>query len=173
MTLDDSKKWLRQYFLRRRQLMTESLRKKKSKQILERLYSSPLYKKAPVIALYCSFGSEVETWDLLFHSWRAGKKVLVPMTTQGFSKPFFNEITPQDKLVKTKYGYLELGTPKKAFGWNNIDLILVPGLGFDRNGFRIGYGGGVYDRLLRKASNSSHVGLFFRTGCFFIATGPL
>src|SRR5258706_11044499 len=89
------------------------------------------------------------------------KEVVAPITSQGFHRPYFVVFKNKDKLYKTKRGPLELKEKKKPFKFSSIDLVLVPGLGFDRFGYRLGYGGGVYDRILGRTAKAYHVGLFF------------
>ena len=60
------------------------------------------------------------------------------------------------------YGILEPKADKvKEISIDEISLIIVPGVGFDESGYRIGHGKGYYDNLLRKSKNASHIGLAF------------
>lgn len=159
--LEESKRWLRRYLIRRRQAIPEKFRRRWSKQAVEKLLRSPYYKKAKVVATFLSFGSEIMTDGLVQHAWKQGKKVLVPMTTDGFDMPFFVTFQRGDKLKKTPHGPFELIEKKKPFPFHSIDLVILPGLGFDANGFRLGYGGGVYDRILAKTPQAKHIGIFY------------
>jgi 5-formyltetrahydrofolate cyclo-ligase len=136
-------------------------RKRKSRAIISSLIKSPKYKNAKVVALYLSFGSEVETGALVQRAWRDKKTVLIPNTRHGLHRPSFHEYRRKDVLHKTKFGPHEHAHPPKAFDLRKVDLVVVPGLAFDSRGHRLGYGGGTYDRILAKTSRAKHVGLFF------------
>ncbi len=156
-----AKRWLRKFLIKERQAIPASARKKMSALIVKRLVSHSIFKKSQVVASFVGFGSEVITDGIIEHAWKMKKQVLIPIVSQGFDRPYFALFRKGDALQKTTYGPLELAQKKKSFKFNSIDLVLVPGLGFDRFGYRLGYGGGVYDRILKQTSHATHVGLFF------------
>lgn len=158
--LPEAKKWLRRALIRLRQSLPEKKRRQASRRILSTLVQTASYKKAKTVATFLGFGSEVQTRALVEHAWKAGKRVLIPITTHGFSRPYFAVFRKGDELHKTHRGPLELRKAPPA-NFKDIDLVIVPGLGFDRRGVRLGYGGGVYDRMLQKIPRAEHVGLFF------------
>ena len=128
------------------------------------------YKKSKSIALFLGFSSEIITDSLIKHAWKEKKNVLLPITSQGFHKPFFALFHKGDRLKRTSFGPMELVKKKKPFNFRSIDLVVIPGLGFDERGYRLGYGGGVYDRILKKTPRAKHVGLFF--SCQFLPKLP-
>ena len=160
-TLDDAKRWLRRYLAGVRQSLTPAERRRLSGRIAAHLTHSADYRLSKTVALFIGFGSEVSTDAIVRDAWRSGKNVLIPITSSGFQRPFFALFKKGDRLVKTSYGPLELVERTQAFNMIKVDLIVVPGLGFDDRGYRLGYGGGVYDRLLAQARRARHVGLFF------------
>jgi 5-formyltetrahydrofolate cyclo-ligase len=155
------KSWLRKLAIIRRQSLGATLQKKHSQRIIKNLINTPEYKRAKTVAAFIGFASEVLTDGLIEKCWASKKNVLIPMTTKGFDKPFFVLFKRGDKLARTKHGPLEAVTKSNAFNFRSIDLVLVPGLAYDSDGYRLGYGGGVYDRLLKKTPRAAHVGLFF------------
>lgn len=161
MILPHAKKWLRAYLLHVRSSIPERQRKKMSQTILRRLVLEPSFKKAKTIGIYIGFGSEIDTAPMIKRAWRDKKKVVVPSTRQGLSRPCFEEYRPQEKLRRTKWGTWEPAVPKRPEALSGIDLMIVPGLGFDGGGHRVGFGGGFYDRVLAKMPKATHVGLFF------------
>jgi 5-formyltetrahydrofolate cyclo-ligase len=163
LTADDVKRWLRRSLIQHRQRVPASQQKKWSAAIARHWFRSPIYRKAKNIAAFVGFGSEVLTDGLIERAWKDGKSVLVPIASKGFEQPYFVLFRRGDKLRKTSFGPLELIEKKKPFNFRLIDAVLVPGLGFDSSGHRIGYGGGVYDRILKKTPRATHVGLFFST----------
>jgi 5-formyltetrahydrofolate cyclo-ligase len=157
----EAKRWLRRVAVKNRQSIRLADQRDRSHAIVQRVLKSPDFKKAKTVATFIGFASEVITDGLIEACWKAGKNVVVPMTSKGFDQPFFVAFSKGDKLTRSKHGPMELVTQKKAFRFGSIDLVLVPGLAFDRRGHRLGYGGGVYDRMLTKTPRAKHVGLFF------------
>ena len=114
--------------------------------LTERLLHHPFYQEAKVIATYLSFPHEFQTQELIEQALKDGKKVLIPKTYPK-GRMDFVVYNPQ-QLVKTSFGLLEPQGDLEVVDASQIDLIHVPGLAFTREGYRIGYGGGYYDRYL-------------------------
>jgi len=114
--------------------------------LTEQLLQHPFYQEAKVIATYLSFPHEFQTQELIEQALRDCKKVLIPKT---YSKGRMDFVVydPQ-QLVKTSFGLLEPQGDLEVVDVSQIDLIHVPGLAFTTEGYRIGYGGGYYDRYL-------------------------
>ncbi len=157
----ESKKWLRAHMTRVRRSIKPKDRNTWSRSAVQHLLKSPLYKKSKSIAVFLSFASEVQTKDLIMRAWRDRKTVVIPITWEGLRKPFFAVYKKGDALEKSKYGPMELKNPTKPFQFHQLDLVVVPGLAFDKEGHRLGYGGGTYDALLTKTRRARPVGLFF------------
>lgn len=118
--------------------------------LTERLLQHPFYQEAKVIATYLSFSHEFQTQGLIEKALRDGKKVLIPKTYPK-GRMEFVVYRPQ-QLVKTSFGLLEPQGDLEVVDASQIDLIHVPGLVFTTEGYRIGYGGGYYDRYLEHSS---------------------
>ena len=118
--------------------------------LTERLLHHPFYQEAKVIATYLSFPHEFQTQELIEQVLKDGKKVLIPKTYPK-GRMDFVVYNPQ-QLVKTSFGLLEPQGNLEVVDVSKIDLIHVPGLVFTTKGYRIGYGGGYYDRYLEHFS---------------------
>ena len=118
--------------------------------LTERLLKHPFYQEAKVIASYLSFPHEFQTQELIEQALKDGKKVLIPKTYPK-GRMDFVVYNPQ-QLVKTSFGLLEPQGDLEVVDASQIDLIHVPGLAFTTEGYRIGYGGGYYDRYLKHFS---------------------
>ena len=118
--------------------------------LTERLLHHPFYQEAKVIASYLSFPHEFQTQELIEQALKDGKKVLIPKTYPK-GRMDFVVYNPQ-QLVKTSFGLLEPQGDLEVVDASQIDLIHVPGLAFTTEGYRIGYGGGYYDRYLEHFS---------------------
>ena len=121
----------------------------KSGKIAEELFKLPEYRAAKNILYYVSFGSEVNTHEMIKESLKAGKRVFVPITDLKNNCLHISEVKdPGLELAPSTFGILE---PKKECivpaEKKLIDLIIAPGIAFDRDFNRIGYGGGFYDGL--------------------------
>ncbi|QQQ35489.1 5-formyltetrahydrofolate cyclo-ligase [Streptococcus mitis] len=115
--------------------------------LTEGLLQHPFYQEANTIATYLSFPHEFQTQGLIEQALKDGKKVLIPKTYPK-GRMDFVVYNPQ-QLVKTSFGLLEPQGDLEVVDASQIDLIHVPGLAFTREGYRIGYGGGYYDRYLK------------------------
>ena len=115
--------------------------------LTERLLQHPFYQEAKVIASYLSFSHEFQTQELIEQALKDGKKVLIPKTYPKGRMDFV--VYDPQQLVKTSFGLLEPQGDLEVVDVSQIDLIHVPGLAFTREGYRIGYGGGYYDRYLK------------------------
>ena len=114
--------------------------------LTERLLQHPFYQEAEVIATYLSFPHEFQTQELIEQALRDCKKVLIPKTYPKGRMDFV--VYDPQQLVKTSFGLLEPQGDLEVVDASQIDLIHVPGLAFTTEGYRIGYGGGYYDRYL-------------------------
>jgi 5-formyltetrahydrofolate cyclo-ligase len=136
--------------------MGEAQRHAKSVTICSLVASSPEFNAARVIMLYLSTPMEVDTAPLALRAWQTGKTVVVPKVSWDQRRMLPVEISSlHDQMTSTGNGIREpiAGRPMPV---EFIDLVLVPGLGFTNNGFRIGRGMGFYDRFL---AQSEFVGL--------------
>ncbi len=150
----DSKKALRTKISLKRSNLNFSEIREKSNVIMEKLLSLSQFQKAQVVAFYLSKSDEVQTENAIKKILEE-KTILVPVTK--------NEI----KLVKfTSFSDLEpalFGVPEpktKRYSKQQPDVIVIPGLAFDKHGNRLGYGKGYYDTLLKNL-NSIKVGVCF------------
>ena len=118
--------------------------------LTERFLKHPFYQEANTIATYLSFPHEFQTQGLIEQALKDGKKVLIPKTYPKGRMDFV--VYDLQQLVKTSFGLLEPQGNLEVVAASQIDLIHVPGLAFTMEGYRIGYGGGYYDRYLEHFS---------------------
>ncbi|WP_214820254.1 MULTISPECIES: 5-formyltetrahydrofolate cyclo-ligase [unclassified Exiguobacterium] len=112
--------------------------------IHHRLFATEIWKESQTVAVTSSLPLEIDTSPIIHEAFEAGKTVCVPkVTEQGLT---FHIIHSVDDLETGVMNILEPTTPPTT---KTIDLCLVPGRVFDRSGYRIGWGGGYYDRFLR------------------------
>ena len=118
--------------------------------LTEGLLQHPFYQEANTIATYLSFPHEFQTQELIEQALKDGKKGLIPKTYPKGRMDFV--VYDPQQLVKTSFGLLEPQGDLEVVDASQIDLIHVPGLAFTTEGYRIGYGGGYYDRYLEHFS---------------------
>lgn len=140
------KKTLRKETIAAMKRLPESVKTQADEQLTQRFLELPAFQEAKTLATYLSMGHEFSTASLIQAALQDGKRVCVPRTyPQGRME--FVEYDP-DILEKTRFGLLEPNEKGKLVDKAEIDLIHVPGLVFQSKGYRIGYGGGYYDRYL-------------------------
>jgi 5-formyltetrahydrofolate cyclo-ligase len=145
-----NKKDIRNFILEKREKVDPDIRKEWDKIIFSNLINSDFYKNASVIFAFVSFKSEVETHQIIKQALKDSKIIYVPKIR---SREKGMEIFKIDSLDELKTGYFGILEPQEscpAAGSSTIDLILMPGVAFDRQGGRLGYGRGYYDSFLRK-----------------------
>jgi 5-formyltetrahydrofolate cyclo-ligase len=136
----------RRVILRKRNRLTALALEEKSEIIKEKLLNSTEYKKAKIVMFYVSFGSEVQTKEMIVEALKE-KTVCVPVCHgNGIIPVVIKDIKNLDK--KNKFCIPEPSNLEKM-NKQKIDLVIVPGIVFDKNNHRIGYGKGYYDNFLK------------------------
>jgi 5-formyltetrahydrofolate cyclo-ligase len=157
-----SKADVRRRILTIRSSLPEETRKEASTAICRRTVGLPEFARAATVMLYASFGSEVQTSDLVEHASRAGKTVCFPRVLQPRVMAAYRVADPSRDLVPGTWGIQEPRDSLREVAPEDIDLVIVPGSVFDVQGRRYGYGGGFYDTYLpRTRPGIVHVGLAF------------
>lgn len=140
------KKILRNKTIAAMKELPQSVKAEADSQLTQRFIQLPAFQEAKTLATYLSMGHEFSTASLIQAALQLGKRVCVPRTyPQGRME--FVEYDP-DILEKTRFGLLEPNERGQVVEQSEIDLIHVPGVVFQSKGYRIGYGGGYYDRYL-------------------------
>ena len=140
------KKTLRKETIAAMKELPQSVKAEADSQLTQRFIQLPAFQEAQTLATYLSMGHEFSTASLIQAALQSGKRVCVPRTyPQGRME--FVEYDP-NILEKTRFGLLEPNETGKVVDQSKIDLIHVPGVVFQSKGYRIGYGGGYYDRYL-------------------------
>ena len=149
------KKLVRKEILNMRNNMSNEKRILKNKLIYNLFINSDLYKKAKDIFIYVSFGSEVNTHEIIKKAIIDKKNIYVPKIDMKKKEMIAVKIHSLTELSVNNYGILEPINVDKDKIANDFDIIVMPGVAFDENGNRIGYGGGYYDKYLEKNNIAS------------------
>ncbi|MDD2689214.1 MAG: 5-formyltetrahydrofolate cyclo-ligase [Candidatus Omnitrophica bacterium] len=156
-----TKEQIRSKILLRLKTQKEENRERKSKLIKKKLFGVSIFKKAKFVMFYIAFGKEVNTEEMIKEAKNLGKIVYVPVCKK-------NRITLRPcilednaSLKKGPYGVCE-PINKKSIPVKDLDLVIVPGIAFDKKGSRLGRGKGCYDRFLKKLpKDTPTIGLAF------------
>ena len=152
---------IRSKIISRLKIQEEEERNHKSRLITGKLLRNKFFKKAKIVMFYIAFGGEVNTEEMIRGAKKIGKVICVPMCRK--DKEIMQPAILEDhaKLKKGPYGVCEPAT-EKLVKPEDLDLVIVPGLAFDKKGNRLGRGKGYYDRFLGSLSNKTHsIGLAF------------
>lgn len=160
-----SKARIRKDMLTRLRQHTKKQRAAKSDKIKRRLFKEKYFKQAATIMCYVSKPYEVDTYPIIEGVLKSGKRLIVPVTKTQEKILIPSEISDLQKdLGQGPFGICE---PKKecmkTVDLKDIDLVLIPGIAFDRQGNRIGHGQGYFDRFLSNLPNKiPTIGLAFK-----------
>lgn len=143
--------------------MDEMTRYTRSLAACKRLTAQPEFHDANVVMLYLALPDEVESANIALTAWQGGKTVVVPKVQWEHNRIMPVEISSLELgMTVGRFGVPE-PTNYKPVPMNMLDLIVVPGLAFDRKGWRLGRGGGCYDRFLSQpALTATTCGLAFQ-----------
>ena len=145
---------LRRQYLAARGQLSPAERVVFSRKIVDSVMGLPVFQEMARVFIYCSYQSEVETWELIRRCLSAGKTVSVPLTEPRESRML--AVVVNDPARDLIPGYRGIPEPNPATSLrlqspSQIDAAIIPGAVFDRAGNRLGYGGGYYDRFLSGA----------------------
>lgn len=152
------KKHLRREIREKKRAMSEAEIQEKSRRLGELFVNSQLYRSAKTIYGYLPYNQEVRTVPMLERAMADGKRVAVPKV-YGDEMRFIY----LDDLSAVEKGYAGIPEPvaDTPVADDETALVLMPGLAFDRDGHRIGYGGGFYDKFLAQEPNHPTLALCY------------
>jgi 5-formyltetrahydrofolate cyclo-ligase len=156
------KETIRKELIEKRKQLSKKKVLEKSKQIKNTLFNLQEFKKSNFIFFYVSYDNEVNTHDMIKKCLSLGKNVVVPICNKDNRSLFLSKIEKWTDLKPGSFNILEpTKDKKKEISIYNIDLTIIPGVGFDEQGFRLGHGFGYYDNLLKNSTNAINIGFAF------------
>ncbi|NVO00161.1 MAG: 5-formyltetrahydrofolate cyclo-ligase [Geobacteraceae bacterium] len=150
-----SKVLLRKTILARRLALSASELSAYGKAIQGTFIALPEYQAAASIALYTSVRNEVSTEDIIDHALLTGKDIFLPALDG--DRMEFRQLVSRERLMVGRFGIMEPEKGSDVADVATIGMIVVPGVGFDLSGQRIGYGKGYYDRALHVCEGSGRL----------------
>jgi len=165
-----SKRELRKHILDLRAKLSVIDRKQKCERIYNLLKTLPEWNDARQVLFFIGFGTEVDTLPMLKDALVQGKIIVAPKVIGQGEMKLCQVVNPDTQLQPGAMGILEPDETCPEVPLEDIDLILVPAVAWDSEGFRVGYGGGYYDRLLAKVAAIPKVGIGF--DCQLIEKAP-
>jgi 5-formyltetrahydrofolate cyclo-ligase len=122
----------------------------KSAIIKDKLFNEEAFKKAKLVMFYVSLKDEVDTFSMIDEAVKMGKRVCVPVMLKEEMRLIAGEIKDRQKDLERKHFgiYQPKAGHAREVPLDNIDLVVVPGVAFDRKNVRLGRGHGYYDRFL-------------------------
>ena len=153
-----NKQELRKSIREQKRAMSLELIEEKSARLGELFAASEMYQKAKTIYGYMPYNQEVRTVAMLERALQDGKRVAIPKCYGDEMRFIFI-----DDLSKVEKGYANIPEPiaDEPIADDETALVLMPGLAFDPQGHRIGYGGGFYDKFLAKEPNHPTLALCY------------
>ena len=150
--LQMEKKKMRETVLAQREAMPVGVRRAASIAILEKVCALPQYAQASVVLTYMGFGSEIETQSFFERIVADGKIAVLPRVDRLAQSLMLHSARSVSELQTSKWGIREPNVMAPVVAIGAIEFVLMPGVAFDRNGNRLGYGRGYYDKLLSAAN---------------------
>jgi 5-formyltetrahydrofolate cyclo-ligase len=136
--------------------LTKPLYEDFSYKIAKKLFEDEDWKQANTIGITVSKTPEVDTYQIIRKAWEQGKKVVVPKCYPKEKKMIFRLLSEFSQLESVFYGLLEpMEETTEIVESSKIDLLIVPGLAYTEEGYRIGFGGGYYDRYMKTYSGKT------------------
>lgn len=150
-SIQAQKRRIRRALLAQRRALSEAERLARSRRVWQRLSALRCYQDARVILGYMAFDKEVLTDGLLRQAMAAGKQIVLPVVQAGHQLALYAVRDLGRDVAPGFHGILEPQRHRATpVGVEAIELAIVPGVAFDLQGGRLGYGSGFYDRLLSR-----------------------
>lgn len=158
MNVVELKKDLRKEMLKKRASINKSFKLQYDSWICDKIFELVLQKNYKNIHAYLPMGDEININPLLQKLLANNLTVISPKTLP--NRKLENRVlTSLSDIEKGVYGTTHPSNPTEYLG--DIDLIIIPGLSFDTNNYRLGYGGGYYDNFLNLYPNALKLGIFY------------
>jgi 5-formyltetrahydrofolate cyclo-ligase len=145
------KEQIREQILYKRTAQPPSEKKPKDEKIIEQIEKLPEFQQAKSVLMYIAIHGEVDLTQL-FEKYKEEKKFVLPRVNRQNNEMDLYHITSLEDLEKGTFSIPEPKTELEKIPMEQLGLAIIPGVAFALNGHRIGYGGGFYDRLLKKLS---------------------
>ncbi|MGM7701987.1 5-formyltetrahydrofolate cyclo-ligase [Pseudalkalibacillus sp. Hm43] len=154
--MKERKKALRKDMQKRLSELTPDVRANETEQIRQQLFATDQWKQAATIGVTVSRGNEIDTYPIIEKAWSEGKTVAVPKCHAKDYSMDFRKLESFDQLEVVYFGLREPIVEKTTqIEPNEMGLLIVPGLLFDKSGYRVGFGGGFYDRYLDRFTGTT------------------
>ena len=143
----------------------EDERRRRSEAIWRQVARLTAFRRAKIVCCYVALPYEVQTWRMIEAMLSRGKRVVIPVTRPRTKRLQLSEVRdPDAELLPGAFGVWEpVASAFRPVHARELDLVLVPGLAFDRRGHQLGHGHGYFDRFLTRLPRSiPTVGLAFR-----------
>ena len=147
------KKKTRQRVLQQRRAFSATEKTPAEQRMLKFLQSWDVFRQAKTIHIFISKTDEPDTSPIIESAWESGKTVAVPCVIPETFELFHSQLKSFEDLSSGALGVLE-PSPEGRIAMNpeSFDLVIIPGVAFDRQGGRLGYGKGYYDRFLEQTT---------------------
>ncbi|MCR5420070.1 MAG: 5-formyltetrahydrofolate cyclo-ligase [Lachnospiraceae bacterium] len=161
------KKELRKKLITIRNSLSREEREVYNRSVRERFFSLPQYGKAQVVLIYASYNNEVDTCEIIDKCLKEGKKVACPLciTDNNDNLMDFYFINTREDLICGYKGIMEPDknkTVKVTKESLKQGILIIPMVGYDREGNRLGYGKGFYDRFISEHDEIGTIGLAYK-----------
>lgn len=155
MDIIEQKKTIRKSIIAKRNNLSPDYISSSSKKITTTLLSLDAFKNAKTIMCYVSFGTEVDTKKIIEECFKQGKSILIPIIMRNVNGTSYMEASELHNFKEDLTpGTMNILEPKESsiriIDPEIIDLIIIPGLAFDKYGNRLGYGAGYFDYFLQR-----------------------
>lgn len=164
---------LRKKYLEKRATLPKDVREARDARICRNILSSAVYRYADVLLMFYPMRGEADVLPVMKNALSCGKRVAFPRCNAEDHSMIFYYVTSEEDFEQGAYGIMEPKTSLPVFEHGSVTaqnvLCLVPAIVYDRRGYRVGYGGGYYDRFFGKVRPAS-IGVVYEE--FILKTVP-
>lgn len=144
----NSKKEFRKKYLSARINLNLDLKQKYDQKIFKFIINDSTYKNSKIIAGFMPIKNEFDFHLIIIKSWFNNKIVVLPRMNSNYTLTFYQINSFADLVLDKKSKIYQPNKKNKVVNLNDIDIIFLPFLAYNKEGYRLGYGYGYYDRTL-------------------------